>query len=237
MAPDAVGPGEALLRATGLTKRFRTPDGRVLEVLRGVDLTLARGELVAVVGRSGSGKSTLLNLLGCLDRADDGELWFGDARLTGASRRALAAFRGRHLGFVFQTYNLIPEMTARENVLLAARYVGHAAAAAETEASSLLERLGMSDRAEQYPPALSGGEQQRVAFCRAVLNNPAVILADEPTGNLDPENAAILLSELRERARGGRSAVLLVTHSAELARAADRMLALTDGQLADAGQT
>jgi ABC-type lipoprotein export system ATPase subunit len=231
-----MGSGAPLLRAIGLTKRFRTPDGRVLEVLRGVDLALTRGELLAVVGRSGSGKSTLLNLLGCLDRSDGGELWFGDERLTGASRRALAGFRGRHLGFVFQTYNLIPEMTARENVLLAARYVGRARAAAETEALSLLQRLGMSERAEQYPPALSGGEQQRVAFCRAVLNDPAVILADEPTGNLDPENAAILLAELRARARSGRSAVVLVTHSAELARAADRVLALSDGQLGEGGR-
>jgi len=227
---------QSFLRASGLTKRFRTPDGRVLEVLRGVDLTLAPGELVAVVGRSGSGKSTLLNILGCLDKNDGGELWFGDQRLTGAGRRALAGFRGRHLGFVFQTYNLIPELTARENVLLAARYIGRARAEAEAEASGLLERLGMSERAEQYPPALSGGEQQRVAFCRAVLNDPAVILADEPTGNLDPDNATVLLQELRARARGGRS-VLLVTHSAELARAADRVLALVDGRLGGAGRS
>ena len=233
--PDAVDPATPLLRASGLTKRFRTPDGRALEVLRGVDLALTAGELVAVVGRSGSGKSTLLNLLGCLDRSDGGELWFGDERLTGASRRALAAFRGRHLGFVFQTYNLIPELTARENVLLAARYVGRSRSAAETEAAGLLERLGMSERAEQYPPTLSGGEQQRIAFCRAVLNDPAVILADEPTGNLDPENAAVLLAELQARARGGRS-VLLVTHSAELARAADRTLVLIDGRLDETGR-
>jgi ABC-type lipoprotein export system ATPase subunit len=206
-------------------------DDRVLEVLRGVGLTLAPGELVAIIGRSGSGKSTLLNLLGCLDRPDGGELWFRDQRLTGASRRALAAFRGRNLGFVFQTYNLIPELTARENVLLAARYVGRAPGEAETAARALLERLGVWDRAEQFPPALSGGEQQRVAFCRAVLNDPALILADEPTGNLDAENAAVLLAELRERSRSGRSAVLLVTHSAELARTADRTLALVEGQL------
>jgi ABC-type lipoprotein export system ATPase subunit len=205
-------------------------DDRVLEVLRGVGLTLAPGELVAIIGRSGSGKSTLLNLLGCLDRPDGGELWFRDQRLTGASRRALAAFRGRNLGFVFQTYNLIPELTARENVLLAARYLGRAREA-ETAARALLERLGVWDRAEQFPPALSGGEQQRVAFCRAVLNDPALILADEPTGNLDAENAAVLLAELRERSRSGRSAVLLVTHSAELARTADRTLALVEGQL------
>jgi ABC-type lipoprotein export system ATPase subunit len=222
-----------LLRAVGLVKRFHTPDERRLEVLRGVDLELLPGELVAVIGRSGSGKSTLLNLLGCLDRPDGGELWFRDQRLTGAGRRALAAFRGRHLGFVFQTYNLIPELTARENVLLAARYVGRAGADAETAARDLLERLGVLERAEQFPPALSGGEQQRVAFCRAVLNDPTIILADEPTGNLDAENAAVLLGELRARSRSGRSAVLLVTHSAELARAADRAVTLVDGQLRD----
>jgi lipoprotein-releasing system ATP-binding protein len=219
------------LRATGLTKRFHTPAGRVLEVLRGVDLTVSPGELVVVAGRSGSGKSTLLNILGCLDRCDSGELRFGDERLTSTSRRALARFRGRHLGFVFQTYNLIPELTAWENVLLAARYVGRTRAEAEVAARDLLERLSVWERAEQYPPALSGGEQQRVAFCRAVLNDPAVILADEPTGNLDADNAAVLLTELRARARDGRSAVLLVTHSSELARAADRTLTLGDGQL------
>jgi ABC-type lipoprotein export system ATPase subunit len=224
--------GAAILRAAGLAKRFRTPDGRVLEVLRGADLALVPGELVGVVGRSGSGKSTLLNLLGCLDRSDGGELWFGDERLTGAGRRALARFRGRHLGFVFQAYNLIPELTAWENVLLAARYVGRARAEAERAARGLFERLGVQERADQYPPALSGGEQQRVAFCRAVLNDPAVILADEPTGNLDEENAAVLLAELRARARDGHSAVLLVTHSAELARTADRVLTLANGQLA-----
>jgi ABC-type lipoprotein export system ATPase subunit len=226
-----VDAGAAILRAVHLAKRFATPDGGTLEVLRDVDLALVRGELVAVVGRSGSGKSTLLNLLGCLDRADGGELWFGNHRLSGASRRALAGFRGRHLGFVFQSYHLVPELTARENVLLAARYVGRARAEAEQAARALLERLGVGDRADQYPPALSGGEQQRVAFCRAVLNDPAVILADEPTGNLDADNAAVLLAELRARARSGGSAVLLVTHSTDLARAADRTLTLSAGQL------
>jgi ABC-type lipoprotein export system ATPase subunit len=216
-------------------KRFSTRDGRVLEVLRGVDLALAPGELVAVVGRSGSGKSTLLNLLGCLDRSDGGQLWFGDERLTGARRQVLARFRGRHLGFIFQAYHLIPDLTALENVLLAARYVGRRRADAEAAARGLLERLGVSERAAQYPPALSGGEQQRVAFCRAVLNDPTVVLADEPTGNLDAENAAMLLAELRARARGGRAAVLLVTHSAELARTADRRLTLIDGHLMEEG--
>jgi ABC-type lipoprotein export system ATPase subunit len=221
----------ALLRAAGLAKRFRGAAGRPIDVLRGVDLALASGELVAVVGRSGSGKSTLLNLLGCLDRADAGELWFRDEPLTGAGRRRLARFRGRHLGFMFQAFNLIPELTAWENVLLAARYVGRPRADAEARARTLVDRLGIAERAGHYPPALSGGEQQRVAFCRAVLNDPEVILADEPTGNLDGENARVIVDELGTRARTGRAAVLLVTHSAELARIADRVLTLADGRL------
>jgi len=223
-----------MLRATGLRKTFRAPDGRAIEVLRGVDFQLEPGEYVAVVGRSGSGKSTLLNVLGCLDRPDGGALWFRDLALTGARRRMLAAFRGRYLGFVFQAFHLIPELTAWENVLLAARYVGRDPAAAARAAGELFERLGIADRRDHYPPALSGGEQQRVAFCRAVLNDPAVILADEPTGNLDEENARVILDELRARARSGRAAVLLVTHSAELARAADRVLHLADGRLVPA---
>jgi ABC-type lipoprotein export system ATPase subunit len=223
-----------VLRAVGLRKTFRGPDGRAIEVLRGCDLTLVPGEHVAVVGRSGSGKSTLLNLLGCLDRADGGELWFGDAALTGASRRALAHFRGRQLGFVFQAFNLIPSLTAWENVLLAARYVARDRSEATRAAATLFERLGIAERKGHYPPALSGGEQQRVAFCRAVLNDPAVLLADEPTGNLDEDNARVILDELRSRARTGRAAVLLVTHNADLARAADRVLYLGEGRLAAA---
>ena len=224
-----------MLRAVALRKAFRGPDGRAIDVLRGVDLALAPGEHVAVVGRSGSGKSTLLNLLGCLDRADGGELWFGDQELTRAGRRALARFRGRQLGFVFQAFHLIASLTAWENVLLAARYVGRDRREAARAAEALFERLGIAPRRDHYPPALSGGEQQRVAFCRAVLNDPAVILADEPTGNLDEDNARVILDELRTRARSGGSAVLLVTHHAELARTADRVLHLADGRVIAAG--
>jgi ABC-type lipoprotein export system ATPase subunit len=223
-----------MLRATGLRKTFRAPDRRPIEVLRDVDFEIGPGEYVAVVGRSGSGKSTLLNLLGCLDRPDSGAISYRDLALTGAPRRTVAAFRGRYLGFVFQAFHLIPELTAWENVLLAARYVGRDPAAAADAADGLFERLGIADRREHFPPALSGGEQQRVAFCRAVLNDPAVLLADEPTGNLDQDNARVILDELQARARSGRAAVLLVTHSAELARAADRIVHLADGGLTSA---
>jgi putative ABC transport system ATP-binding protein len=188
-----------VLRAVGLRKAFRAPDGRGIEVLRGVDLTLEPGEHVAVVGRSGSGKSTLLNLIGCLDRADGGELWFGDVQLSRAGRRALARFRGRQLGFVFQAFNLIPALTAWENVMLAARYVGRDPRAA-ARAGELFERLAIADGGGTHLRR-SGGEQQRVAFCRAVLNDPALILADEPTGNLDDDNAAVILRELRSGPR------------------------------------
>jgi ABC-type lipoprotein export system ATPase subunit len=220
-----------VLRGVGLAKAFRTRGGGAVPVLHGVDIALVPGEVVAVVGRSGSGKSTLLNLLGGLDRPDAGQLWFREERLTGAGRRALARFRGRHLGFVFQAYHLIPELTAWENVLLAARYIGRARGDAERAAALLFARLGIDDRAEHYPPALSGGEQQRVAFCRAMLNDPSVILADEPTGNLDEANAAVLLGELRAHARERGAAVLVVTHSLELARTADRALTLVGGRL------
>jgi len=195
-----------VLRAVGLRKTFRGPDGRPIEILRGADLELAPGEQVAVVGRSGSGKSTLLNLLGCLDRADGGELWFWETCLTRAGRRVLARFRGRQLGFVFQSFHLIASLTAWENVLLAARYVGRDRSEATRAAEALFERLGIAERKHHYPPALSGGEQQRVAFCRAVLNDPAVILADEPTGNLDEDNARVILAELRARAGAGGTA-------------------------------
>jgi putative ABC transport system ATP-binding protein len=202
-----------------------------VHALEDVSLGIEKGRFVALMGPSGSGKSTLLNLLGGLDRADGGELWFGETLLTRASRRELARFRGRRLGFVFQAFHLIASLTAWENVLLAARYVGRDRAQAAAAAAGLFERLGIADRRQHYPPALSGGEQQRVAFCRAVLNDPAVILADEPTGNLDDDNARVILDELRRRARSGASAVLLVTHDAELARDADRTLELVDGRL------
>jgi ABC-type lipoprotein export system ATPase subunit len=221
-----------VLTATALRKAFRGTNGQPIEVLRGVDLTLARGEQVVVVGRSGSGKSTLLNLLGCLDRVDGGELSFDGRVLTGASRRALARFRGESVGFVFQAFHLIPSLTAWENVMLATRYVGRGRAAAAAVAEGLFARLGVAERKSQYPATLSGGEQQRVAFCRAVLNDPPLILADEPTANLDRENTDVILEELRFRARSGRSAVLIVTHDPDLVATADRTLVLADGRLA-----
>ena len=219
-----------MLRARALHKAYRSPSGAKLDVVRGVDMEVARGELVAITGASGSGKSTLLNLLGLLEPPDSGEVWFGDDRVSALGRRAQSRARGRSIGFVFQSFLLIPSLSALDNVLLAARYVGGVTAAVRRRAADLLAEVGLSDRVGHYPPELSGGEQQRVAFCRAVLNDPPVLLADESTGNLDDANASMILSRIAARARAG-GAVVVVTHRADVAAHANRMLALEAGRL------
>jgi len=218
-----------VLRARGLVKAFSGPTGPV-RVLAGVDLRVEPGQLVAITGISGSGKSTLLNVLGLLEDADAGEVWFGEHRVSTWSRAAKSAARGRHVGFVFQSFLLLPSLTALDNVLLAARYVGGLDAARRRRARGLLDAFGLSDRSGHFPAQLSGGEQQRVAFCRAVLNEPPLLLADEPTGNLDDGSGAVILDALRARARAG-GAVVVVTHRADVARDASVVLALRDGRL------
>ena len=200
-------------------------------MLAGVDLAVKAGELVAVVGPSGSGKSTLLNLLGLLEPADAGEIWFDGERVSHLSRRSQCRVRGASIGYVFQSFLLIEEMTALENVLLAARYVGRDKRAATREALALMERLGVSHRRGHYPAQLSGGEQQRVAYCRAVLNDPPLLLADEPTGNLDEEHAQVVLTEFRGRVQERGTSAILVTHRAETSALAHRILRLRDGRI------
>jgi ABC-type lipoprotein export system ATPase subunit len=219
-----------LLRAEGLVKSYRAPSGATLAVLAGVDLKVASGELLAILGASGSGKSTLLNVLGLLEDPDAGNVWFGDQRVTGLGRSARSRVRGRRVGFVFQSFMLLPSLTALDNVLLAARYAGKPGPATERRALELLEGFGMLERRDHYPPQLSGGEQQRIAFCRALLNDPPILLADEPTGNLDEGNARVILEALRYRARGG-AAVVLVSHSKEVAAVATAVLSLDRGTL------
>jgi ABC-type lipoprotein export system ATPase subunit len=223
-------PPEAALRARGLVKRFDAPAGPPIEVLRRVDLEVRPGEMVCIEGASGSGKSTLLNVLGLLEDADAGEVWFGDQQVSRLSRSAKSRERGRWLGFVFQAFLLLPSLTALDNVLLAARYVGRAGSDARRRAEVLLERLGVAHRRDHYPAQLSGGEQQRVAFCRAILNDPPLLLADEPTGNLDESNGAVILAGLRDRARAG-GAVVVVSHRPEAAREATAVFTLVDGAL------
>jgi len=223
------------VRAIGLGKTFRGPDGRPVPVLIRVDLEVKAGEFVAVAGASGSGKSTLLNLLGLLEPVDAGEIWLDDVCVSRLSRRAQCPVRGRSIGYVFQASLLIAGLTALENVLLAARYVGRPRREALVEANALMERLEVAHRRDHYPAQLSGGEQQRVAYCRAVLNAPPLVLADEPTGNLDEGHAAVILAELRGLCRERGASVILVTHRADAAALADRTLRLREGRLESDG--
>ncbi len=219
-----------VLSADGLTKSVGTGRGRRL-VLDGVSLSVEVDEIVAVLGRSGSGKSTLLHLLGGLDAPDQGEILVAGARLTGRGARALARMRLRHIGFVFQQFHLIEELSGAENVLLPARLPGAPPGGAR-RAAALIEELGVSQVAHHLPHELSGGEQQRFALARALVNDPSVVLADEPTGSLDRENGAAVLELLR--AMRGR-AVVIVTHETDAASIADRVLALEGGRLEPVG--
>jgi ABC-type lipoprotein export system ATPase subunit len=213
--------------ARGVVKVYG--EGRAaLRVLDGVDLDVRAGELVAVTGRSGSGKSTLLNIVGALDRPDAGSVEVCGVRLDGAPERALAPLRRDRIGFVFQSFHLLPELTGLENVLLPARLNGRGPAL--ERGRRLVEQLGLGDAAERLPAVLSGGEQQRLAIARALVNDPRLVLADEPTGNLDSESGVAVLQLLRAIADEGR-AVLLVTHEREATRRADRVLRLEHGRL------
>ena len=220
-----------MLRAAGVMKSYRAPSGAAIRVLGGVDLTVKGGEIAVVTGPSGSGKSTLLNVLGLLEDSDGGEIWFEDSRVSALSRAGKSRARGRYVGFLFQSFLLLPSLTALENVLLAARYVRRASAGAvRRRAVELMQEVGMADRMDHFPAQLSGGEQQRVAFCRAVLNDPPLLLADEPTGNLDDANGAVILAALRGRARAG-AAVVVVSHRPEAAVGASALYRLRGGVL------
>jgi len=219
--------GEKIHSVRGLTRIYRTGFDEV-HALRGVDLELCSGELVALLGPSGSGKSTLLNLLGGLDRPDGGEIRFRGAALASFDHRALADYRRRHVGFVFQSYNLIPSLTARENVELACDRAARPIAAAEA-----LERVGLSARMDRFPGQLSGGEQQRAAVARAIAKRPDLLLCDEPTGALD-RSAGVQILELIERCSVELgAATVLVTHNGAIAAMADRVLSLVDGKIAE----
>ena len=217
-----------VVRARGLVKTFG--QGRAARrVLDGADLDVTAGEIVAVLGRSGSGKSTLLHVLGGLDRPEAGTVAIAGEPVTGAGERRLSDLRRRHVGFVFQFFHLLPELSGEENVLLAARVRG-ADRAAAARGRALVDRLGLRHVARSLPHQLSGGEQQRFAIARALVNDPALVLADEPTGNLDAESGAAVLGLLRGLADEQR-AVVLVTHEPAAAAIADRVLRLESGRL------
>lgn len=217
------------LLVSGLTKSYPG-----LDVLRGLDLEVAAGEVVAIRGQSGTGKSTLLHCLGLLDRPDAGTIRIDGDEVTGRSPTATAHTRATRIGFVFQAFHLLPEFTTRENVLMAARTAGLPLPAAGMRADELLERVGLGARRAADVRTLSGGERQRVALCRALLNKPALLLADEPTGNLDPVTAAVVLDQVLGLARADGAAVVLVTHDPAIAARADHRLELTGGMLTTA---
>jgi putative ABC transport system ATP-binding protein len=221
-----------VLRALDLVRRYREGE-RIHTVLDGASLEVRRGELVVVLGPSGSGKSTLLNLVSGIDTPDGGSVEIAGVVLTGLGERDRTLLRRREIGFVFQFYNLLPTLTVLENLLLPLELRGRIGPEHDQAARRLLARLGLADRAGAFPDRLSGGEQQRVALARALVHEPALVLADEPTGNLDPETGAEVLDLLDELVRERGATVLAVTHSRELAARADRVLRVERGRLVE----
>jgi lipoprotein-releasing system ATP-binding protein len=226
------GGEDQLVEAVGLSKRY--VDGPTeVQVLDGLDLVIRAGERVAIVGESGIGKSTLLHLLGTLDRPSSGRLLVNGVDVFALDEESLASFRNREIGFVFQFHQLLPDFTALENVMLPALIGRTSWAAARTRACDLLARVGLADRVEHRPGELSGGEQQRVAVARAVMQRPRLLLADEPTGNLDPETGARVTNVLLDLNREVGSALVVVTHNDRFAAAMERTLRLAGGRIHD----
>jgi lipoprotein-releasing system ATP-binding protein len=227
---------EALLSAKGIHKTYLLGK-RTLEVLRGVDLELNRGDFLALRGASGAGKSTLLYLLGGLDTPNEGHIRLAGRDLATLSRRELASLRNEEVGFIFQAYYLLPELDALENVCLPARMARTPAAQAEARGRELLERVGLRDRVEHKPYELSGGEQQRVAIARALINEPDLILADEPTGNLDSHTGEEIIDLLVDLRAEKQTTLVIATHDARVAARAPRVIELVDGQVVTGGPT
>jgi lipoprotein-releasing system ATP-binding protein len=215
-----------MLTATNIVKNYG-----ILPVLKGVDIKITKGEIVSIVGSSGAGKSTLLHILGTLDKADKGTITLEEQKIDDLSGRKLAAFRNKNIGFVFQFHHLLPEFTALENVCIPAWIAGTKKKEVIARATQLLTTLGLKGRLENKPQQLSGGEQQRVAVARALINNPSIIMADEPTGNLDSANAKELHQLFIDLRNQFDQTFLIVTHNEELAQMSDRILQMKDGRI------
>jgi lipoprotein-releasing system ATP-binding protein len=226
---------EPVLELRGIEKGYKLGKPGEVRVLRGADLTIRRGEVVALVAPSGAGKSTLLHIAGLLDTPNGGEVRIGGEEMSRLSDRRRTAVRRSEVGFIYQFHHLLPEFSAAENVILPQLANGTGQAATAARAADLLSRVGIADRADHRPAALSGGEQQRVAFCRALANQPKLLLADEPTGNLDPETSERVFATLMDVVRETGLSALIATHNLELAARMDRVVRLDAGRITVAG--
>ncbi len=223
--------GETVLRAEGVRKKFRSPDGGFLEVLRGASLSVGRGESVSLRGESGAGKTTFLNILAGLESPSGGEVFWDGARIDNLPNSKQAKLRAGFMGFVFQNYCLVPELNALENVCLAARIAGRFDSQTPKLALGLLERVGLKSRAKHLPSQMSGGEKQRVAVARAILNSPQIILADEPTGNLDESTANEVMEMFLSLCAERGTALLLITHNPDFAKRTARSVKMSGGEV------
>ncbi len=231
----------AILEGRNLRKTYRQSRRNIVEALKGVEISIEKGEMVAIMGPSGSGKSTLMHILGLLHAPDPNhgpapELYLGGENVASLSDNDRTRIRARRMGFVFQDFNLVPTLTALENVMLACEYAGIRGKQAKQAGLEALALVGLDDRADHKPSELSGGEQQRVTIARALVNKPEIILADEPTGNLDSDRSAEVLALLREFNREHGQTIVLVTHDSEVGEACDRVIKMRDGRIRDYGQ-
>jgi len=219
---------EVLIELKGIKKGYQITKANRLNVLKGFDLNIYKSEIAAIVGKSGAGKSTLLHILGTLDRPDEGKMLFEDTDVFTLNDKEIASFRANDIGFIFQFHHLLPEFTALENVTIASRIAGNYD---ETKSKDLLNEVGLSDRIHHKPSELSGGEAQRVAIARALVNSPKIILADEPTGNLDTENADSVIELIFNLREKFKQTFVIVTHNEEFALKCDRIIKMVDGKI------
>jgi len=233
-APNAEGRG-CIIRGIDLRKRYQLGRDNFVDALRGATLDITRGEMAAIMGPSGSGKSTFMHIAGCLDVADGGEVWLNGRRVDGLSNAELVKIRRSEIGFIFQGFNLIPTLSAEENVALAGEYAGMARSAALDRARELLDEVSLGDRKRHIPSELSGGQQQRVAIARALINDPGIVMGDEPTGDLDTATSAEIVEMMRRVNSERGTTFLIVTHNPEVAAACDRTIRMRDGVVIDDG--
>jgi len=226
---------DAIICTRGLSKRYRLGKDNFVDALRGATLDIRRGEMAAIMGPSGSGKSTFMHITGCLDTSDVGEVWLSGRRVDGLGGSELTRVRRNEIGFIFQGFNLIPTLSAEENVALAAEYAGLSRRDALVRARELLDLVGLGDRMRHVPSELSGGQQQRVAIARALVNDPGIVMGDEPTGDLDTATSAEIVGMMRRVNKERGTTFLIVTHNPEVAASCDRTVRMRDGVVADDG--